>query len=343
VPASTKVFVTGANGFIGRALTRRLRQIGCEVGGVDLRADPANGVVGGSTGDPAGWADAIAGADVVIHTAAIVSNAATRDQAWAVNVLGTRRVIDAAVSHGVGRFVHLSSVAAYGFDFPDGVDEAYPVRVNGFSYTDTKVNSEAVVLAAHAAGEIATTIIRPTDVYGPESNPWVILPLQMINAGRVILPTRGLGVFSPVYIDNLVDGVLLAASSDAAVGQIFNLGDGFGVTCAEYFGRLAAMVGGRVRTLPTGPAIVVANLLGSAQRLVGQDSELNAATMLLLDRRGTYSIDKARDVLGFEPLVTYEEGMGRVEAWARSEGLIQSEAGRPPAAPTLRPPHGGNP
>jgi len=86
------VFVTGANGFIGGALATRLRDLGCTVTGVDLEADPDHGVAGGSTTDPSGWADALDGVDVVIHTAAIVSNAASLDRAWEVNVLGTRRV-----------------------------------------------------------------------------------------------------------------------------------------------------------------------------------------------------------------------------------------------------------
>jgi nucleoside-diphosphate-sugar epimerase len=317
-----KVFITGANGFIGRALASRLREVGCQVGGVDLEADPDNGVVAGSTGNPAGWSNWLAGVDVVIHTAAIVSNAAPLDRAWEVNVLGTRRVLDAAAANSVQRFIHLSSVAAYGFEFPDGVDETYPVRVNGFSYTDTKVNSEAVVLAAHAAGEIECTIIRPVDVYGPGSHPWVVLPLQAIKKGQMLLPDGGNGIFSPVYIDNFVDGTVLAMSSHMAAGQIFILGDGYGVTCADYFGRLAGMAGGKVRTLPARAAIALANVMGFAQRRLGQASELNAATMLMLNRPGTYSIDKARHVLGFDPLVTYDDGMNRVEAWARSEGLI---------------------
>ena len=319
---SKTVFITGANGFIGRALADRLRAVGCQVGGVDLRADPDYGVLAGSTSDPVGWSGALAGVDVVIHTAAIVSNAAPLDRAWEVNVLGTRRVLDAAVANGVPRFVHLSSVAAYGFDFPDGVDETYPVRVNGCSYTDTKVNSEAVVLAAHAAGEIECTIIRPSDVYGPGSNPWVVLPLQAIKKGQMLLPNGGNGILSPVYIDNFVDGTLLALSSDAAAGQIFILGDGYGVTCADYFGRLAELAGGKVRTLPTKAAIALANVVGLAQRCLGQASEFNTATMLLLDRPGTYSIDKARKVLGFDPVVTYDDGMARVGAWARAKGLV---------------------
>jgi len=316
------VFVTGANGFIGGALATRLRDLGCTVSGVDLKADPDRGVAGGSTTDPSNWADALDGVDVVIHTAAIVSNAASLDRAWEVNVLGTRRVLDAAVAYGVRRFVHLSSVAAYGFDFPDGVDETYPIRVNGMSYTDTRVNSEAVVLAAHAAGELECTVIRPADVYGPGSVPWVVIPLQVITKGQMLLPNGGRGIFSPVYIDNFVDGTVLALTSDAAAGQIFIIGDGFGMPCSEYFGRLASMADGRVRTLPTGVAIAVANVIGAVERRLGRASELTTATMLLLNRPGTYSIHKARTTLGFEPLVGYDEGMQRVEAWAKAEGLL---------------------
>jgi 2-alkyl-3-oxoalkanoate reductase len=320
VPA--RVFITGANGFIARALATRLRELGAQVSGVDLTASPADQVVAGSTVEPQRWADHLRGVDVVVHTAALVSNAAPLDKAWEVNVLGTQRVLRAAAAAGVARFVHLSSIAAYGFDFANGVDESDPVRVSGYSYVDTKVNSEHVVLAAQAAGEIATTIIRPGDVWGPESRPWTIIPLEMIGKGQMILPAHGKGIFSPVYIDNLVDGVILALASDDAVGQIFNLTDGYGISCADYFGRLATMAAGKVRTLPTPAALRLATVLGAVQRRLGMQSELTAATVGMLRRTGTYSIEKARTKLGFEPAVSLDEGMRRVEQWARAEGLI---------------------
>jgi nucleoside-diphosphate-sugar epimerase len=172
------------------------------------------------------------------------------------------------------------------------------------------------------AGEIATTIIRPGDVWGPESRPWTIIPLEMIAKGQMILPAHGKGIFSPVYIDNLVDGVILALASDAAVGQMFNLTDGYGISCADYFGRLATMAAGTVRTLPTPAALRLATVLGAVQRRVGMQSELTAATVGMLRRTGTYSIEKARTKLGFEPTVSLDEGMARVEQWARTEGLL---------------------
>ncbi len=319
----SKVFITGANGFIGRALAARLRELGAEVVGVDLVPDADAGVVAGSTVDPAPWSDALAGVDTVVHTAAIVSTVAPLQKAWEVNVLGTSRVLEAARAAGVRRFVHLSSVAAYGFDFPDDVDETYPLHVTGgvSTYTDTKVNSEHLVLAAHAAGSMECVVVRPCDVYGPGSV-WIREPIALVKAGQMVLPNGGRGIFDVVYIDNFVDGMVLVLASDEAAGQIFNIGDGNPVTCLDYFGRVAAMAGGSVRSVPLRIAAPALNLIGGLQRRLGKPNELGAAAMHLLNRPSGYSIDKARTMLGYEPLVGFDEGMARSENWARAEGLI---------------------
>ncbi len=316
-----RVLVTGAAGFIGRETVARLRALGADVWGVDVRPDPDPQVVQGSTLEPGEWVSALDGAHAVVHTAAIVSNAAGHDEAWQVNVLGTRRLVDAMVSTGVPRLLHLSSIMAFGFDYPDGVDETYPSRVTGFSYPDTRVNSEAVVLTAHAAGEVDATIVRPGDVIGPGSI-WVREPIWMSRRGQMVLPAHGSGAFTPVYIDNLVDGILLALTTPAASGQVFTLTDGYVVPCRDYFGRLAEMAGGTMRTLPTPVALALSQGAGSLLRGLGRDSELTAATMRMLSRRGGYSIDKARRVLGYSPRVGYEQAMELIEAWAKDEGLI---------------------
>lgn len=313
-----RVLVTGAGGFIGRAVAEHLRDYGAEVIGVDRQRElMPEGItaVAGDTTAPDAWAAHLGGVDVVIHTAAVVSNVAPLAQAWEVNVAGTARTLAAAEQAGVRRFVHLSSIAAYGFEFPDGVDEWFPTRVNGYSYVDTKVNGEAVVLAAHAAGGIETVIVRPGDVYGPGSRPWVLLPLEIISAGQAILPRGGEGVFSPAYIDNVVDGVVLAAAHPAAAGRIYNLTDGVPVTCGAYFGELATWVDGKVRTMPARPAFALASAVGALQRAVGRDSELCGASMHMLNRRGTYSIERAQQELGYIPAVDLAEGLERTRKW----------------------------
>jgi hypothetical protein len=162
-----RFFVTGAHGFIGRAIVDRLRERGDEVRGVDLLAGDDPAVLRGDVSLPGEWHAHASGCEVVIHTAALVGFYSSPRGYWEANVVAPRRVLDAAVAGGARRFVHLSSIVVFGFDFDGEVDERAPVRPNGVHYVDTKIASEQTVLAAHAAGEIDCTIVRPGMSTGP--------------------------------------------------------------------------------------------------------------------------------------------------------------------------------
>lgn len=321
-----RALVTGANGFIGRALTARLQAMGVDTCGVDLTADPQRQVVAGDISQAGPWQTAAKGCDVVFHTAAVVSNTATPEQYRSISVAGVRKVLDAAIAHQVPRFIHLSSIAAYGLDFSHDLDETAPITVlSGYSYCDAKAASEHPVLAAHAAREIDVTIIRPGDVYGPGSRPWVLIPLEMLRKHQFLLPAHGRGIFSPVYVDNLLDGIVAATASPAAVGQIFNITDGAGVECREFFGYHQRWLS---RTLPL-PALstpLAIGVTGAADwmlnRVLRQHSEISLASLAMLSRRATYSIGKAQRMLGYTPAVTLSEGMQKTEAWLRDQRLI---------------------
>ena len=324
------VFITGANGFIGRALGVYFSVNGYAVRGIDRTADPLRDVVEGDTLDPGPWENHLAGCAVVLHTAAVVSNAVPAAQQWQTNVLGTRRVIEAASRSGVGRVVHLSSVRAYGdLGFPDNVDESWPLRADGHAYVDTKVAAEAVAFQAHAQGEVQVTVIRPGDVYGPGSRPWTIIPVEETKKGRLMLPAGGRGIFSPIYIDDLVGGIFLAATHPDAAGHAFNLTGPQPVTCAEFFGHYARMLQmAPQRTVPTPIAAALATAVGTAERLRGRHSELNAETVGYLTRTGGYSRAKAERLLGWIPKVSLGEGMERTEAWLRAEGHLARSTDR---------------
>src|SRR3954469_15794669 len=251
-PMPSKVFISGALGFIGSVLAERYREAGVEVRGVDVRADPGLGVVAGDISEPGDWQQHARGCDLFVNTAAYVGFGGELDEVWRVNVLGTRRMIDAAARGGAERFVQFSSVTTFGFEYPDGVDETYPVRLTGNPYPDSKIASEQVTLQAHVAGDVAATIVRPGDVWGPRSRGWTVLPVKMIKSGQMLLPDGGRGQIGPVYVDNLIDGVTLAAASEAAVGEIFTIADGTAVEIGDFFGHYARMLGkGDIRTLPT--------------------------------------------------------------------------------------------
>ncbi len=317
-----RVFITGASGFIGRALYERYQADGHEVRGCDLAPDPLRDIVTGDVAEPGPWQEHAAGCDLLIHTAATVSfRLEGRDDVWRSNVLGTRHALDAAERAQVARFIHFSSVTVFGLDFPDGVDERYPVRNTYVPYPDSKIASEQVVLQAQLEGRLAATIVRPGDVYGPRSRAWAVIPAQLIKARRFSLPGGGRGIHSPVYIDNLVDAVVLAAASAAAEGQVFTLSDGVGVPCREFFAPYAELVGRKLITLPTPVAIGAAAVIQQLARCSEGDNDINPASARYMLRTGTYSIDKARRVLGWEPRVGVEEGLGRTVGWLREQGF----------------------
>jgi nucleoside-diphosphate-sugar epimerase len=319
------VFVTGANGFIGRAVLSRYRTLGADVRGVDVAADEEWNVVAGDVAEPGAWQSHATGCDLVINTAAVVSNTAPRELYWRISVNGVRKVLDAAVAGGAKRFVQISSCAAFGKQYPPDVEETYPVAAaTGRNYDDAKGGGEHPALAAHAAGEISCTIIRPGDVYGPGSRPWVLIPLDAIAKGMFVLPDHGRGVLSPIYIDDLVDGIVLAAATDSAAGQIFTLTGGVGVTCADYFAYHWCWAGksGRPRAYATETVVRLARVAAIARWLRRQKSEGGPEALALLTKPGTFSIAKARRMLGYEPKVDLTEGMRRTEAWLRETGRI---------------------
>ena len=320
----TRVCITGASGFIGRTLARNLRERGADVVGVDREADPDAGVVAGDISRPGAWQGIADGCAIVIHTAALVGMPSDESKFWDVNVRGTRLALEAARDGGARRFVHISSVVTFGLDFPDGVDERWPVHPTGVAYVDTKIAAEQVVLQAHAAGEIDVTVIRPGDVYGPGSRPWTTLPLELLRARRFALPEHGRGIHSPIYVDDLVAGMTAAAESEAAAGRVITLSGGVGVTTSEFFDHYARMLGRRrVPTVPTRIAVAAAGLQSGIARARGSDSELTPhGVRYLALRRGTYGIARAHDLLGWTPRVSLAQGMAETEIWAREQGLI---------------------
>lgn len=322
----SRVFITGASGFIGRALLDRFAELGSAVSGVDINADPTRNVCAGDVSAPGEWQRHAAGSELVIHTAAVVSNNAPAELYRRVSVGSVRHVVNAAIAAGATRLTHVSSVAAYGLDFTSTRDETSDISVlSGFPYCDAKAASEHAVLAAHAAGELAGTVVRPGDVYGPGSRPWVLIPLEMMKKRQFLLPALGRGIFSPVYIDNLLDGIVAASLLDAGSGGIFNLTDGINVSCKEFFGYHHHWLGrkGAPLSLPTPLARPAATAGGIVvRRVLRQDTEISPGTMAMLNRKAGYSIEKARKSLGYQPVVSLQVGMENTERWLRDQRLI---------------------
>lgn len=321
VPKS--VFITGANGFIGRALLQRYRELGCDTRGMDFQADPARHVVAGDLMRPETWAAHAKGCDLFIHSASVVSLSADWSQYRTISVEGTRVALDVAIAGGAKRFVHFSSIAAFGYEYPVGANERAAVVIGpDYRYGVGKGASEHVVLAAHASAEIECTIIRPGDVYGPGSRAWLLEPLHMARRGRLLLPDGGRGTFTPVYVDDLLDGVMLAAGLAVASGQIFILWGNEPVKCRDFFAYHWQWAGrkGHPPSFPLRPLLWLTWGVQQFNRLFRIKDETAPDTMLMFTRPGGYDGEKARRMLGYQPKIGLEEGMRRSEVWLREAG-----------------------
>ena len=243
-----------------------------------------------------------------------------------VNVEGTHNVARAAREAGVSTFVHVSSVAVYGFDFPDRVTEEGPRRGENNPYCQTKIEAEDAILQYNDPETMGVVIIRPGDVYGPGSIPWIARPLDNLRRGRMYLPRGGRGLINHVYVDNVVDAIFLAIEK-RAYGEAFNITDGVGTTFKEFYSRLAAIAG-----LP--PPVPVPTWLAKTGAVVitrlrdrgWTDNDATVETVKYLMRRHVYSIDKARSVLGYEPAVDLERGLQMTEEYIRAY-VAASETG----------------
>ncbi len=320
-----RVAVTGAGGFIGGAVTGRLRDAGAEVIGIDAAPDSAGRIE--AAGAEARIADvtdaeasraALEGAEAAVHTAAIVSDAGSMAEHVRVNVGGTATLLGAAADAGLERCLHVSSVVVYGYDDPSTQDESAQLRNCGVPYIDTKSASDRL---ARGRGAV---VVRPGDVYGPRSVPWALRPLELAKAGQLAVPAGGDALMLPVYIDDLADAIVLALRQGEPGEAYTAWNDAEQVTFEEFFNRFAEISGGRrARRLPAPALRAVGRAMEGVAALRGQPPSMTRHSVVLIGRRGSVSAAKLR-ALGWEPRVSFEEGMRRTEAWFRAEGLLPS-------------------
>ena len=318
-----KVLITGANGFIGNKLMTHYQAQGIPVVGVDLSGNGED-IFQGDIAQPETISQLLQDSDVVVHTAALVSNSIADADMWRVNVLATRNLIAAAEKHKVRRFVQISSIVAYGNSAEGELDEEQPVHADGGSYVLTKLASEHAVLAATANSPMELVIIRPGDVYGPGSRPWVILPIEAINKGQFMLPAKGQGFFRPIFISDLIRGIALAVSTKEAAGEIFNLSCEGYMTTAEFFSHHYQWMNKRgPLKVSTGLAMFAASAATKLAQMTGGVNEASTATIVQLCTKSWFSIAKAERVLGWKPEVSFEDGMQQSKQWAQAQGLIK--------------------
>lgn len=325
--------VTGATGFIGRHLARRLVAAGrpvrllCRPGSA-ARLDPAVAaaaeVVAGDLRDGSGLAEAARGAGRIFHCAGHVSDWGTEAQFAETNAAGAERLLEAAAAAGAERFVHLSSIAVFGVPAPPAFDDASPYGAGRDLYSRTKIAGEQAALRAHRERGLPVVVLRPAVVYGPLGT-WAEEPAAMIRRGRMFLVGGGRGTCHPCWIGNLVDAMLLAAEHPRAPGSAYIVADDAPMPFAEYFGRLARAVGQDPvrRSIPLPAARALATALEAAARLRGASARplLTHAALDMVTAVSRCSTRKIREELGYAPRVGVDAAMAELARWFRTREL----------------------
>lgn len=325
-----KVFITGATGLIGSHLTRRLIEEGIGVRVLVRNPQKAGWlkeigaeIVEGDITDAENLASVVQGCQYVFHAAAWVSERGSKDEIWKANVHGTQNVVNAALNARVERFIHISSCAVYGSKQAFDIDESNPTRRTGKLYWDSKIDAEEIIQHSQKQYNLPAVIARVSQVYGPGSYQFTIRPVEVIKSGKMILIDGGRHLCKPIFIDNLIDGLMLCAQEDKAAGEILNLTDGYPVPWKDFFGAYGRMLGKETfPSLPYALAWTAALFFEIQAGVTRKKASFTRSAVNSLRSSNSFSNKKAKTLLSWEPRFNLEQGMAQTELWLRSQGYL---------------------
>ena len=322
-----KALITGATGFLGGALTRRLYGMGWHITALGRNPSKLKGleseelrVLQIDLKDQKAMSDVCRDQDVVFHCAALPSPWGNFEDFYQANVIGTRNVIRGCREHQVQRLVHVSTPSLY-FGYASRLNvketDALPEPVS--NYAATKILAEQELDQAFAAG-LPVIAIRPRAIFGPGDT--VIFPrlIPRLQSGRLPILGDGENIVDLTYIDNVVDALLLCASSPAnTLGKKYNISNGEPV-------RIWGLVERICRELNLEPprrrvsyqtADAAARVLEFLYRLIPARPEppLTRLSVSMLAHSTTLDISAAKNELGYQPRVSVDEGVQRFMKW----------------------------
>ncbi|MGH8172430.1 MAG: NAD-dependent epimerase/dehydratase family protein [Rhodanobacteraceae bacterium] len=318
--APVDALVTGAGGFLGRKLVAALRARGQTVR-VLLRKplpvytnDPGVEVVIGDLGDPRAVEHVVPGARIVYHVGAAMRGSLRDFEAG--TIWGTRNVVNACVAHHTQRLVYVSSLSVLDHA---GRDPAVQLtehsnyepepKLRG-AYTQTKLTAEREVRAAMQDRGLSAVIIRPGQIFGPGAEK--VTPNAVVAlAGRWVAVGEGSQTIPLVYIDDVVDALLLAAEAPAAVGEIINVVDPTEVTQQQYLERAQRKLGKELRVTRVSTKTFMFLGWGVEQlgKVLRRDVPLTRYRVRSLRPLARFDLTAARTKLGWEPRTGVERGL----------------------------------
>ena len=327
------ILITGGTGFIGSRLALACLAQGDRVtvlGQKNTSAEAANlasieaqggAVAVGSVTDRERLAALLPGIDLVYHLAAAQHEANVPDRHfWDVNVTGTKNVIEASVAAGVKRFIHGSTIGVYGSAAAGYLDEGSPLQPDNI-YGLTKLEGEKLVRSYQ--DKIPIVIIRISETYGPGDLRLLKL-FKAIQKRLFVMIGNGQNMHHPIYVDDLIGGLFLAARAERAVGQTFVLSGNEPISTRDMVQIIAQGLGTnlpRVRA-PLPAFLAFAVVLEALCRPLGIQPPLHRRRMDFFRKNFVFRQDSARDHLGFVAQHSFKEGVAEVAKWYTRMGYL---------------------
>jgi nucleoside-diphosphate-sugar epimerase len=320
--------ITGVNGFIGSQIAERLLREGNKVRGLvrktsDLKfiKDFDIELFSGDITDYESLLIASKGVDQIIHVAALASDWGPYQKFYEINVNGTLNTAKAAKAAIVERMVYISTTAMYGYGRND-VKESDPKTITKFAYNETKRLAEDVVFGYAKESGLKLTAIKPGNVYGVRDHTFIEKYLDAMVSGKIAYVGGGKRKTCPVYIDNLVDLIMLASEKEEAIGETFFATDGMDITWKEFTDKFADEMGLKRPTtsFPFHVAYSAAFVLEMIYKGI-RSKNPPMLTRYRISNAGydyTFSIEKAKSVLGFAPKVDIDTAVKRTCEWYRN-------------------------
>ncbi len=326
-----KILVTGGTGFTGKALVKRLLDDGHEVVALDYKeglktrelSDWGAKVVIGSVTDAEVVKSCMEGVDVVQHLAAAFRELNVPESHYdEVNIGGTRNVLAAAEAAKVKKFIYCSTCGVHGnVENPPG-DETAPIDPADY-YQRTKYQAEPLVLEAAERG-LDATILRPAAIYGPGDPERFQMIFRKVKQGKFPMFGDGKTLYHPLYIDNLVDALVLAMAPEKGKGEAYLIADEDYVEIEDLVKRAAKALGVEVKIphYPVLPVIIAGHLCEKICKPLKIAPPIFPRRVDWYRQNRAFKIDKAKRDFGYNPKVGLDEGLKKTAEWYREENLI---------------------
>jgi len=310
-----KVFVTGASGFIGKAVLKNLVNNHYEVTALLLPGEPENQISGtaivrGDVTQPDTLSGKMDGHNAVIHLAGAVGY-----QGWKtciiINKNGTMNVVQEAVNSGIRRFIHMSSVSVYGRIPNISIEESFPMKKIGDPYGDTKIDAESIVSGYASKGMLDLTIIRSTAVYGEGDEKFLPKLIESLKSGRFRIIGNGQQSVDLIHVRDVADGVLRVLKEKKSIGKIYNLANPHNPTWNEMLKTIILELGIPMpdKYISYRFAYYLAGMMEFISRFTRKPPRLNRYSIRLVGRQYNYRTDKIRNELGFTPTINLLDGI----------------------------------